>query len=104
MFLEFQKLMEEEVFLDDYIAFHLMHFFRGILIPLVISLYSYFGREKLRIGGLYKGIFGGLALLALVQFFIGHHFKTVLLYGTILLQGILFLYIVNLKEESDGTI
>ena len=51
MFHEFQILAGEDSTLDDYIAFHLMNFFKGILVPMVLALYSYFGRNKLQSPG-----------------------------------------------------
>lgn len=105
MFLEFQKLAGEDVTVDDYIVFHLMNFFRGIIVFIVLSLYTFFGRERLRIGKLYKIIFGGLILITIIYNFVGHHFTTILFYITLIFEIILFLYIVNLQEEEeDGEI
>ncbi len=104
MFEEFKKLAENAT-VDDYIVFHLMNFFRGIIVPVILSIYTFLGREKLRIGKLYKVIFGGLILLTIINSFIGHHFKTILFYGTLAVEIILFFYIINLtEEETDGKI
>lgn len=105
MFMEFQTLSDEEMTIDDYIIFHLMNLFRGVIVFMILSLYTYFGREKLRIGNLYKIIFGGLIFLTIINNFIGHHFRTFFTYGSIVLEVILFFYIINLKEEEkDGKI
>lgn len=104
MFYEFKKLAGD-VTLDDYIVFHLMNFIRGIIVFIVLCLYTYLGRESLRIGKLYKMIFGGLIALTIASHFVGYHFKTILFYLTLVVEVVLFFYIINLREEEgDGKI
>ncbi|MDO5755567.1 MAG: hypothetical protein Q4P28_04980 [Tissierellia bacterium] len=100
---EFQALTTENLQYDDYLSFHLMNYFRGIHIPIILGLFTYFGRKSLRFGHLYKIVFGLLMMLSIMMHFIGHHFRTILFYPIIGLQILLFFVLINLtQEERDG--
>jgi len=96
------KLGHDEAF-NAYITGNLSYFLYKIIIPMVLSIHSYFAYVKLRINGLFIFIWLVLILGGMAQTLIEWNYYSVFYYinlaGYIVLTGT-FLSLINLAEKN----
>ncbi len=82
---------------DQYLNFILFNLFLATINPIVISLYTFFTINRIKINNIYKMFFGFSTFLSLINVILQFRIRSIFYYLVIILHIILFYFIV--KEE-----
>ncbi|QQK07176.1 hypothetical protein [Miniphocaeibacter halophilus] len=93
----YKETLGNNIKYDEFITIGLLGYLQGILIPIILSVYTFFTYKKININWLYKAVWVLLLLSSLImkimEFFIG----SIFFYISIIATLILLMYILSIK-------
>lgn len=95
---KFSKAMGEVTY-DEYVNMIIFNMLLKVLNPVVISLYTFFTRNKIKINNIYKMFFGFASFVSLLYIFLSFQLRSIFYYIEIILHIILLYFIVT-KERT----
>lgn len=86
---------------DDYIDFTLMNYVYNIIETIIISLFLFFTRDKLRPNKLYTIVFGGMILIKLVNKILSFNINSIFYYILLILYILLLISVVRYCGSTE---
>lgn len=86
---------------DDYIDFTLMNYVYNIIETIIISLFLFFTRDKLRPNKLYAIVFGGMILIKLVNKILSFNINSIFYYILLILYILLLISVVRYCGSTE---
>ncbi|VWL85173.1 hypothetical protein [Oceanivirga miroungae] len=85
---------------DTYILANMITYFFVVINYVILALFTYIGRNKIKVGVVYKAVYFFIILFTLIyEIFLN---KAIYInYVAIILQIVLMIYVINLKEKRS---
>ncbi len=87
---------------NEYIGIIFINFTMNILEPVLISLYFFITRKKIKVSSITKFVFGGLVIIRLISLITIFNVKSVFYYLLIILYMVFFITIVMMPATRKG--
>lgn len=97
------KNITDKAYLDAYVTTHLSLYFQKIIIPIGLSIHTYFSYMKLRLNKLFVFIWVVLLLGSAAYTLVGFNAQSILTYGYILLYTIVIITVLSLLTVIDNS-
>ncbi len=97
----FKKLTSNDDF-SVFISYTLQNYFMNIIEPIIITLYTYFTFNKIRINRYYHLFFGMIILIRIVLLFVMFNYQSFFYYIIIALYVMFFVSVITMDNKKEG--
>lgn len=98
----FEKFIQKNnITFNEYISLNMINYFSSVILFIIFSLYNYLFYEKFRVNKIYKGAWSILILGVILFKVFVYPQDSLFYYLSIIMQIILIIYILSLKEREE---
>ncbi len=85
-----------------FINYTLQNYFMTIIEPIIITLYTYFTFNKIKINKYYHLFFGMIVLIRIILLVVMFNYQSIMYYMIIVLYVLYFINVVTIKNKKGG--
>ncbi len=85
-----------------FISYTLQNYFMNIIEPIIITLYTYFTFNKIRINRYYHLFFGMIVLVRIVLLVVMFNYQSIFYYIIIALYAMFFASVITMDNRKEG--
>ncbi|HHX67320.1 MAG TPA: hypothetical protein GX708_04600 [Gallicola sp.] len=93
----YKETLGNNITYDEFVTIGLLGYLQGVLIPIILSIYTFFTYKKIKVNWLYKAVWVLLLLSSLIMKIMGFFIGSIFFYISIISTFLLLIYILLIK-------